>query len=130
MLALSLYKRSFGDRNFEVVVKMDNTFKTTRRVMNTSGHRYIYEFFVNTDGKLVVREIDEDSQILELLDGTEDIFETWSGKLPIRLQKMHSHWYCRKKSTVVLRGVSFDKHDVSFLIIKQQDTTDRCYRVQ
>ena len=60
ILALSLYKRSFGDLNFEVVVKADNVFKTTRRIMNTSGHGYIYEFFVDIDGKLVIREIDEE----------------------------------------------------------------------
>jgi hypothetical protein len=130
MLALSLYKRTFGDRNFEVVVKMENVFQTTRRVMNASGHGYIYEFFVNTNGKLVVREIDENSQILELLDGTVEGFKTWAENLPIRLQKIHSHWYCKKQSTVVFRGVSFDNHDVSFLIKKQHDTTDRCYRVQ
>ena len=61
MLALPLYKRSFGDRNFEVVVNIDNVFVTTRRVMNASGHKYIYEFFVDTNRKLVVREIDEES---------------------------------------------------------------------
>lgn len=76
MLALSLYKRSFGDRNFEVIVTRDNIFKTTRRVfevvvtrdnifktkrrvINTSGNGYFYEFFIDRNGKLVVREIDE-----------------------------------------------------------------------
>ena len=48
MLALSLYKRSFGDRNFEVVVKMDNVFMTTRAVKNALGQEYIYEFFLDT----------------------------------------------------------------------------------
>ena len=115
MLALSLYKRSFGDRNFEVVVTMDNIFKTTRRVMNSSGNGYFYEFFVDKNGKLVVREIDEKRLTLELLDGTEE----WASDLPIRLQKMHSHWYCRNTSTIVLRNVSFDKHEVSFVCIKQ-----------
>ena len=114
MLALSLYKRSFGDRNFEVVVTMDNIFKTTRRVMNASGNGYFYEFFVDKNGKLVVREIDEKRSLtLELLDGT------WASDVPIRLQKMHSHWYCRNTSTIVLRNVSFDKHEVSFVCIKQ-----------
>ena len=41
---------------------------------------------------------------------------------------MHSHWYCRKNSTVVFRGVSFEKHEVSFIVIKQN--SDLCYRVQ
>jgi hypothetical protein len=129
MLALSLYKRSFGDRNFEVVVNAENIFMTTSLVKNASGQEYIYEFFVDPNGKLVVRENDNKRSLtLELLDGTESGFKEWANDLPVRLQKMHSHWYCRKNSTVVFRGVSFEKHDVSFIVIKQN--SDLCYRVQ
>ena len=58
ILALSLYKRSFGDRNFEVVVNAENIFMTTSFVKNASGQEFIYEFFVDTKEKLVVREND------------------------------------------------------------------------
>ena len=129
MLALSLYKRSFGDRNFEVVLNKNNVFMTTSRVKNASGQESIYEFFVDTNGKLVVRENDNRRSLtLELLDGTEQGFKEWANDLPIRLQKMYSHWYCRKNSTVVFRGVRFENHDVGFIFIKQD--SDLCLRVQ
>ena len=47
--------------------------------MNASGNGYFYEFFVDKNGKLVVREIDEKRLTLELLDGTEE----WASDLPI-----------------------------------------------
>ena len=86
MLALSLYKRSFGDRNFEVVLNKNNVFMTTSIVKNASGQESIYEFFVDPNGKLVVRENDElRSLTLELLDGTEQGFKEWANDLPVRL---------------------------------------------
>ena len=86
MLALSLYKRSFGDRNFEVVLNKNNVFMTTSRVKNASGQESIYEFFVDTNGKRVVRETDNRRSLtLELLDGTEQGFKEWANDLPVRL---------------------------------------------
>jgi len=49
---------------------------TTTPVKSASGEEFIYEFFVDSNGKLVVQEIDERRSLtLELLDGTEEGFQ-------------------------------------------------------
>eukprot|EP01035_Chromulina_nebulosa_P021325 gene21325-27629_t len=121
------YKRTFGDHNFDVVTTIDNIMRTTRSVKG-----FYYEFFEDVNKGLIVREIDsEGSNVLELLDGTEDGIETWGIDLPLRLQVMHSHWISRQRSIIVLRSVSFDQRDVSFLCRQDRSVDDHfsCYRV-
>ena len=115
ILDLPLYRRTFLDRNFEVVLTSSGVLETVRF---QSGFKY--EFFVNAQGNLVAREIDprnEDAP-LELLDGTLQGVGAWGGELPIRLQQMHSHWLCRSMDTMVLRPVRFDQRSVQFIVMQ------------
>jgi hypothetical protein len=41
----------------------------------------------------------------------------WNASLPVRLREMHSYWLCRERGVLVLRGVSFRKRDISFLVL-------------
>lgn len=81
-----------------------------------------YEFFLDHSGQLVAREVSPSdvSMALELLDATE--MESWGQDLPIRLQKMHSHWYCRKLRIVVLRQQAFCEREPQFILV-HYDTT-------
>ena len=114
ILSLPLYKRSFTDRNFEVVLAPSGILKTVRL---QGGFRY--DFYVNAAGKLTVHEIDPESPDapLELLDGTEARVDEWGEQLPIRLQQMHSHWYCRSMNAVILRSKLFHLRDVDFILV-------------
>ncbi|KAJ1423382.1 hypothetical protein B484DRAFT_398675, partial [Ochromonadaceae sp. CCMP2298] len=58
---------------------------------------------------------------LELLDGTEEGVKAWGGDLPIRLQRMHSHWFCT--DTVVLHGLLYQKRGVSFFLEPASNTS-------
>ena len=113
ILDLPLYRRTFSDRNFEVVLTSFGVLETVRF---QSGFKY--EFYVNSQGHLVAREVDpnNDDAPLELLDGTQGV-GAWGGELPIRLQQMHSHWLCRSKNTIVLRPTRFDRRAVEFVLM-------------
>ena len=114
ILELPLYRRTFCDRNFEVVLTSSGVLETVRF---QSGCKY--EFFVDAQGKLVAQEIDPSNKDapLELLDGTLECVKAWGGELPIRLQQMHSHWLCRSKNAIVLRGTRFDQRSVHFILM-------------
>ena len=108
ILTHPLYARTFGDSNFEVVGKGD--FLETRYPIFGRFYRFskgssltIYEF------------LEDESEMLELLDGTTDGF-SWAMDLPIRLKSMHSHWLIRESNLIVLRDVCFKDRNVSFLI--------------
>jgi hypothetical protein len=113
LLQMPLYRRTFSDRNFEVTASSDGSLLTARPV---DGH--MYEFFVDASNALVVQEVDPNSPAfkLELLDGTEQGVAAWGGDLPVRLQRMHSHWLCRETGTVVLRGRLYREKSVSFFL--------------
>ena len=108
----AVYKRSFGNRNFEVVLE-DGVLHTVRRVFGCK-----YQFFFSPDGKLVIREVDPERGIeLELLHGTLAGVDTWGGDLPERLKRMHSHWYSREKGIVVLRPIPFHERRAQFVLV-------------
>eukprot|EP00978_Attheya_sp_CCMP212_P049334 scaffold651378_cov98-Attheya_sp.AAC.1 len=77
----------------------------------------LYEFFLSAEGDLYVAEIDTDGHRFELLDGRlEHGDATVTKNLPIRLRMMHSHWICRSKGIVLLRGIHFDSTEISFFL--------------
>ena len=118
------YKRTFGNSNFDVVLTKDNVLKTTRSIKGC-----FYEFFEAIDGSLIIREFGSRRRdILELLDGNEEELQIWGKDLPVRLQKMYSHWHCRERAVVVLRSKHFDERSVCFLC-KQESEHFICYRV-
>ena len=79
-----------------------------------------YSFFVDAAGELVVREIDPNDVVLELLDGTSGGVKTWGDDLPIRLQRMHSHWWCRGSHAIVLRPKLFNERGTDFILVPPQ----------
>jgi len=130
ILDMPLYQRTFTDpctgqlHNCEVVLSSDGILQTVR----LQGG-FMYKFFLNAvlrkgvlRKELVVREVDpanSDSQTneLELLDGTEEGVAIWGRELPVRLQRMHSHWLCRATETVIVRGTSFSRRDAQFIML-------------
>ncbi|KAJ1474778.1 hypothetical protein T484DRAFT_1910816 [Baffinella frigidus] len=103
------YTRSFGARNFEVVLE-NGVFYTVRRVFGCK-----YQFFT-AGGRLVIREVDPERGIeLELLHGTPA--GAWGQQLPERLRTMHSHWYCREAGVVMLRPIPFHERSVHFVLV-------------
>jgi hypothetical protein len=105
-----LYKRTFGERNFEVVSR-NKVFQTIRQVGG-----YIYSFSVEGSDRLCITETSESGDKLELLDGTTEGIEVWAEELPTRLKRMHSHWLSRDNNAIVLRGKAFFERDVSFIL--------------
>ncbi|KAL3776347.1 hypothetical protein ACHAW5_003521 [Stephanodiscus triporus] len=95
IMAHPLYTRTFGDSNFEVVGKGD--FLETRYPIFGRFYRF------SNGLRLTIYEFQEDeSEMLELLDGTADGF-SWAVDLPIRLKSMHSHWLSRESNLIILR---------------------------
>ena len=116
ILSMPVYLRTFDNRNFEVVPTSSGSLKTIRTVAQC-----YYEFFVDGTGKLIVREHDG-TDVFELLDGTD--VPSWGVQLPERLQKMHSHWYCREKETIVLRPKHFDQRSVQFVLFRAHEANE------
>ena len=103
-----LYKRTFGDRNFEIVGK-GNFLETCRLVFGR-----FYKF--SKASPLKIYEFKEDgSEMLELLDGSTDR-PVWARDLPLRLLKLCSHWLFREKNLIVLRDICFKERNIHNLI--------------
>lgn len=104
VLRHKLYMRSFGVRQFEVVQK-EGFFESRRP---TFGRFYRFSL----GSSLKIFELKEDgSEMLELLD-----ISSWSNNIPPRLTKMHSHWLYRDRNLIILRGISFENRNISYLI--------------
>ena len=103
-----LYRRTFGSVNFEAVT-VNSVLETIRPI---SGRRY--RFFLNGND-LHIEEVDEKAGTrLELLDTTS--IDKWGDDFPIRLQKMHSHWFYRDQGLVILRGPLFSERNTNFVL--------------
>lgn len=103
-----LYKRTFGRSLFRVVPKA-GVYETANHVEGR-----FYQFFHDGEN-LHVTEIDKISnQRLELLDSYKS--SLWGSELPVRLRKLHSHWFCRTSDCVVLRGKMFRERQVSYIL--------------
>lgn len=120
----SLYRRVFGESQFEVAAGSDDVFRTTRA---TNGR--FYEFLRRSgDGEVVIEEIDEGLGIrLQLLrhDGS------WAKDLPVRLRTIHSHWLSRDDKAIVFRPTDFRVRDVDFIArcSSSEGGPISCYRV-
>jgi len=129
-----LYQRTFPNRVFEVVLTDDGKLQTIRTIQ---GFRY--NFFFDRSERLIIQEAkvwqnDEESyennSEFELLDGTLNQVQSWGIDLPIRLQCMYSHWYCRALKCITLRPHVFNQHAVHFLLLNADQTSSwDCYQV-
>ena len=104
-----LYRRVFGRRNFEVVPKA-GAWETSRLVFGRK-----YQFFKNQK-QLHVLETDPNSnEVFELLDYSA--IGEWAAEMKPRLKQMHSHWLCRQKGAIFLRGRAFNDRSVSYVLL-------------
>eukprot|EP00798_Chlamydomonas_sp_ICE-L_P016685 gene16685-22945_t len=114
----SMYRRAFGDINFEVVKTNTGALKTLKPV---KGHQYTFTP-PTKGGPLVVTEeasVQGHHSCLELLnvgDVETAPCEPWGAELPVRIRQLHSHWLCRAQNIIVVRPVSFLGHDTYFVI--------------
>lgn len=133
-----LYKKAFGDRNFETVITAGGEGSSVIRTARAIRGKF-YEFRMGpsaTANSFRILEIDKVSRvILELLDNVS-ANPAWQGNLPVRLCRMHGHWLWRSKGIVVLRGISFLDQNISFMLKRvlatSGDTTSdswKCVRV-
>lgn len=114
-----LYERSFGDRNFEVRLA-GGRFTSIKQ-----KEGYHYHFFRDAHDALIIRE-EHEGVVLELMDA--DKIKEWGNTIPVRLQKMYSHWCCRNESTgevetILFRGKRYCDRAVSFLLHRKTDTS-------
>jgi hypothetical protein len=93
-----LYRRTFGDRNFEMVVLGFRHYRAARRV----GDRFLYEFVVDSSDTLHILEDDAlgGSGRKLLLLRKETI------GLPSLLREKYNHWFSEHYGTIPLRQPS------------------------
>ncbi|EFJ48301.1 hypothetical protein VOLCADRAFT_104794 [Volvox carteri f. nagariensis] len=109
-----LYRRTFGEWNFDVALASDGVMRALRPVQQR-----LYDFAVSADGqRLAISETDfELGSRLELLDaGPKGACGGWGAELPLSLRTLHSHWLSREQGVMVLRPLDFQKHDVHFIV--------------
>ncbi|GLC47559.1 hypothetical protein PLESTB_000001100 [Pleodorina starrii] len=109
-----LYRRTFGDWNFDVALATDGVMRSLRPVEGR-----MYDFEVSADGqRLAIVENDpRDGTRLELLDvGPDSSCGLWGAELPLSLRLLYSHWLCRERGVLVLRPRDFQQHDVHYVI--------------
>jgi hypothetical protein len=129
-----LYRRSFGDRTFEVCTMTPATNDSSGKLKTTGavkGRFYTFELALDSK-QLLVQEIlptSEGDLVLELLEipdvsGREMTGRLlprtpaagWSDELPIRLRDMHSHWHNLATNVILLRGKIFGDRNTSYLL--------------
>eukprot|EP00761_Pharyngomonas_kirbyi_P006952 gb/GECH01006961.1/.p1 GENE.gb/GECH01006961.1/~~gb/GECH01006961.1/.p1 ORF type:complete len:2802 (+),score=553.19 gb/GECH01006961.1/:1-8406(+) len=124
----SLFKRSFGEMNFQTVRLSSGELKTVK----TINGNYDYTFKLNGD-KLIIKEREynskddtDPSHCLELLEPEG----SWSSGLTVRLRKMYGHWICRDQNLILFRGVLFSERTPDFLLnLEDGDDNRPCYHI-
>jgi hypothetical protein len=106
------YKRSFNDRNFEVVLSKDGVFETI-----TPLQGFLFKFFLENNN-LHVWEIENEARehILELMNSLDGF--------PIAFKENYSYWLCRSKDIVMLRLIVFSKRQVFHIILLTKSPMD------
>ncbi|KAI9329926.1 hypothetical protein DFJ73DRAFT_901188 [Zopfochytrium polystomum] len=124
----AFYKRHFGSRDFQVS-RTGFSFGTSLPIYGDH-----YRFCICENEQIRIRQLPETDNdwnyCLELLDFNCQPRMEWWADLPVRLQKMHSHWISSALSVVLLRGVRFPSKEIqtSFLV-SLEDDDGTCYAV-
>ena len=70
---------------------------------------------IAAQGALEIQELDPEQGVtLRLLDPTT--VDAWEAGLPVRLRKLHSHWYCLDRKAVLLRPIPVQQREVAFML--------------
>ncbi|KAJ3130146.1 hypothetical protein HK100_008218 [Physocladia obscura] len=118
-----LYKKHFKSRNFQVQ-KIGSILKTSDPLDDK-----LYEFAL-LKSILLIREIDVNTgTTLELIDFNSGHIKWWS-ELPIRLQKLHSHWYCAEKRALIMRGIEILDKSISHIAFWNNSEVGFCFEVE
>eukprot|EP01036_Dinobryon_divergens_P022332 gene22332-30577_t len=109
-----VYRRSFGNSNFEVSSLPNQSYRTIRHLRGR-----IYELSPPTNtSPIIIREIDSRTGLmLELMDGTQS--QQWQGDMPIRLREHYSHWLDREKNILLIRPIEFWDRKIVFFAQKE-----------
>eukprot|EP00798_Chlamydomonas_sp_ICE-L_P004010 gene4010-14090_t len=116
IVAHHMYRRAFGDINFEMAKTSTGVLQTLKPV---KGH--IYNFSMVGGTLVVTEEVAGQGRhsSLELLD-VGDVRTApctpWGAELPVRIRQLHSHWLCRARNIIVVRPISFLCHGTHFVI--------------
>jgi hypothetical protein len=115
-----LYKRTFGEANFDSTRSFDGSFESCRPIDG-----YFYTFFVTNNKSLIIHRLAATNTLI-LLDGTNCL---WTKNLPVRLKKMYSHWYCKEKDIIILSGINFRCYNVEFIICESSSLSPRIFKI-
>lgn len=111
-----LYRRTFGERNFEMEIVDFRHYRTARPVQD----RFLYEFLMDSSNVLHIFEKDTTD-----LEGSKLVLLRKDGvDLPRLLQEKHSHWYSHTRNIILLRGPMYRDRSISFAI-----TEDATYKI-
>eukprot|EP00037_Helgoeca_nana_P031742 m.409107 g.409107 ORF g.409107 m.409107 type:complete len:3050 (+) comp28456_c0_seq1:346-9495(+) len=142
-----LYRRVFGRRDFEVSTTASGSYLTTRRLalcqyefaLDDADDLRVYEHHVGTmraqESTTDVNSTADHGTILELLLAVQDpksaseYTTPWAPNLPVRIQTLHSHWLDRATGAVVVRPVLVPGRHIWFVMLPDEGTCSRCYRV-
>ncbi|KAJ3031469.1 UNVERIFIED_CONTAM: hypothetical protein HDU68_003800 [Siphonaria sp. JEL0065] len=119
ILNAALYKKHFGDRDFEVRT-VGPVLQTVERLAGN-----LYQFFL-VKNRLLVREINPEGRVLELVEFSK---ASWWTDLPVSLHELYSHWYCHEKQFLVFRPHPILKKDISYLV-DWAKSSGVCYEVK
>ncbi len=130
ILSHSLFQSTFGDRDFDVRPVTGGALQTVR-----SFNGKYYEF-LKSDTELSIREIEvELKKEFYLLD--PKIHSKWFLNLPIRLQEMHSAWFCEADNLIIIRqkfifstdSLGNYREKITALVVLDEDNVPVCFDV-
>ena len=118
-----LYRRSFGDRNFETC-SSTNVLKTVK-----ATHGFYYWFCLQGNNLCVTEKDPRTGHELLMMDSCCLPDQgCWGYDLPINLKENYSHWYSPQMEVILFRGREFFDRDVDF-ILEMKRNQWHCYRI-
>lgn len=103
-----LFRRVFGEIDFEVTVDKDGVHKTRVPIMDRH-----YSFHMKGDKLLIYEEyVDQVPQKLLLLDATAVTY--WSNRVPVGMTELYSHWL--GQNFILFRPVAFGNRSIYYML--------------
>ncbi|KAJ3397400.1 hypothetical protein HDU80_009570, partial [Chytriomyces hyalinus] len=104
----ALYKKHFGNRDFQIQ-PVGPSFITVDPLNGC-----FYEFTPDDSNLVILERKVSEGSALQLLDFS--VMEWWA-ELPVRLQMMHSHWFCSDRRALCMRPIDVTKKAISFVAL-------------